>query len=88
MRAKKVKDIPQEEVDRALAEGKTTPAEVEAIFRLTSLPTFEERFVVPPMERDTAVESMFPVLDPVSRNYPTYKGAVGVGFHTDPHRGP
>jgi nitrate reductase / nitrite oxidoreductase, beta subunit len=28
------------------------------------------------------------VLDPVSRNYPTYKGAVGVGFHTDPHRGP
>jgi nitrate reductase beta subunit len=44
--------------------------------------------VVPPMERDTAVESMFPVLDPVSRNYPTYKGALGVGFHTDPHRGP
>jgi hypothetical protein len=68
-------------------EGKTNGAEVEAIFRLTSLPTFEERFVVP-LERDTAVESMFPVLDPVSRDYPTYKGAVGVGFHTNPHRGP
>jgi DNA-binding transcriptional LysR family regulator len=26
------------------------------------------------------------VLDPVSRDYPTYKGAVGVGFHTNPHR--
>jgi nitrate reductase beta subunit len=88
MRAKHVKDIPADEVERALAEGKTNAAEVEAIFRLTSLPTFEERFVVPPMERDTSVESMFPMLDPVSRNYPTYKGAVGTGFHVDPARGP
>jgi len=88
MRAKKVKDIPQDEVERALREGKTNAAEVEAIFRLTSLPTFEERFVVPPMERDTSVESMFPVLDPVSRNYPVYKGAVGTGFHINPQRGP
>jgi nitrate reductase / nitrite oxidoreductase, beta subunit len=31
MRSKKVKDIPQEEVQRALAEGKTTAEEVEAI---------------------------------------------------------
>ena len=57
MRAKKVKgDIPADEVERALAEGKTNGAEVEAIWRLTSLPTFEERFVVPAMERETAVE--------------------------------
>jgi nitrate reductase beta subunit len=88
MRSKKVKDIPEEEVQRALAEGKTTAAEVEAIWRLTSLPTFEERFVVPPMERETAVDSLFPQLDPVSRNYPIRKGEVGVGFHTDPARGP
>jgi nitrate reductase beta subunit len=40
------------------------------------------------MERDTAVESMFPVLDPVSRNYPVHKGAVGTGFHINPQRGP
>ena len=88
MRSKKVKDIPQEEVQRALAEGKTTAEEVEAIWRLTSMPTFEERFVVPAMERETAVESLFPALDPVSRNYPVRKGAVGAGFHTDPARGP
>ena len=43
-------------MERALAEGKTNAAEVEAIWRLTSLPTFEERFVVPAMERETAVE--------------------------------
>jgi nitrate reductase beta subunit len=89
MRAKKVKgDIPAEEVERALAEGKTNAAEVEAIWRLTSLPTFEERFVVPAMERETAVESMFPSLDPISRNYPVRKGEEGVGYHTDPRRGP
>jgi len=89
MRAKKVKgDIPADEVEMALAEGKTNAAEVEAIWRLNSLPTFEERFVVPAMERETAVESMFPALDPVSRNYPVRKGEEGVGFHTDPRRGP
>jgi len=88
MRSKKVKDIPQEEVQRALAEGKTNAAEVEAIWRLTSLPTFEERFVVPAMERETAVESLFPSLDPISRNYPVRKGEEGVGYHTDPRRGP
>ena len=88
MRSKKVKDIPEEEVQRALADGKTTAAEVEAIWRLTSMPTFEERFVVPPMERETAVDALFPQLDPVSHNYPIRKGEVGVGFHTDPARGP
>lgn len=36
---------------------------------------------------------MFPVLNPVSRNYPTRsyptrKGGIGVVFHTYPHRGP
>jgi hypothetical protein len=28
------------------------------------------------------------VLDPVSRNYPVHKGAVGTGFHINPQRGP
>jgi nitrate reductase beta subunit len=31
---------------------------------------------------------MFPSLDPISRNYPVRKGEEGVGFHTDPRRGP
>jgi hypothetical protein len=39
------------------------------IWRLISMPTFEERFVVPPMEREEAVDALFPMLDPVSRNY-------------------
>ncbi|MCC7079031.1 MAG: nitrate reductase subunit beta [Burkholderiales bacterium] len=87
MRAKKVKDVPAAEVAKALAEGHTNAQEVEAIYRLTSLPTFEERFVVPAMERETAVEDLFPALDPIARNYPTRKGEVGFGFRNDPHRG-
>ena len=61
MRSKKVKDIPAEEVQRALSsKARPRAAEVEAIWRLTSMPTFEERFVVPPMERETAVDALFP----------------------------
>jgi nitrate reductase / nitrite oxidoreductase, beta subunit len=57
MRAKTVGNVPEADVARALDYGKTTPEEVEAIFRLTSLPTFKERFVIPPMSRELAVEA-------------------------------
>ena len=56
-RAQKVHDYQQADVDAALAQGKTNAEEVEAIFRLTSLPTYEERFVVPPLGRESAVEA-------------------------------
>jgi nitrate reductase beta subunit len=57
MRAKKVGDVSQEEVDAALAAGKTWPEETEAIFRLTSMPTFKERFVLPPLAREQQIEA-------------------------------
>ena len=78
MRAQKVKDVSEAEVQRALAEGQTTPEEAEAIFRLTSLPTFEERFVIPPLAREEAIES---ALDPL-----THKQQVGFGFNQAPTR--
>ncbi|MCZ2121460.1 MAG: nitrate reductase subunit beta [Anaerolineales bacterium] len=56
-RAQKVKDYQPAEVDEALTQGNTNAEEVEAIFRLTSLPTYEERFVVPPLGRESAVEA-------------------------------
>jgi nitrate reductase beta subunit len=71
-RGQKVGDVPQAAVDRALAEGRTTPEEVEAIFRLTSMPTFEERFVLPPLGREEAIEA---VVDPYTR-----KQETGFGF--------
>ncbi len=88
MRSTKVDDVSKSEVQAALEKAGTDPREVEAIYRLTSLPTYEERFVLPAMEREVALEVQFPSLDPISRNYPTHKGEVGVGFSRPPRRGP
>lgn len=73
-----VKDIPREEARKALELADSTAEEAEAIFRLTSVPTFEERFVVPPLSRETAIE---PVLDPFD-----HKPAAGFGFREAPQR--
>ncbi len=79
MRGKRVNDVPEQEVRDALSAGGTTPAEAEAIFRLTALPTFEERFVVPPLAREQAIEA---TLDPF-----THKREGGFGFRKAPARG-
>ncbi len=78
-RAEQVGDIANAEVLTAIAEAGVTPERCEAIYRLTSLPTFEERFVIPPMHREYAIALME---DPA-----THKGAAGVGFRTKPERG-
>jgi nitrate reductase beta subunit len=57
MRSKTVGNIDAAQVAAALADGGTTAEEAEAIFRLTSLPTFKERFVLPPMARELAIEA-------------------------------
>ena len=41
-----------------LAQADCTPEEAEAIYRLTALCTFEERFVIPPMHREEAIAMM------------------------------
>jgi nitrate reductase beta subunit len=79
MRSRRVKDVPQAEVDEALREGGTTAEEAEAIFRLTAMPTLEERFVVPPLAREMAIEA---TMDPF-----THKREGGFGFRTPPRRG-
>jgi nitrate reductase beta subunit len=77
-RAQRVTDIPEAEVQEALRIGKTTPEEVEAIFNLTSLPTMEERFVIPAFAREEAIEQS---LDPY-----THKPAAGFGYREAPAR--
>jgi nitrate reductase beta subunit len=72
MRAKKVGDVPDAEVTAALEAGRTTAAEAEAIFRLTSMPTFQERFVLPPLSREQQIEATD---DPYRR-----KQEAGFGF--------
>ena len=80
MRSKKVKDIPAEEVEKALQLGKTTPAEVEAIWRLTSMPTFEERFVVHPIEQRRRSISPSQCSIRCRATIRIRKGAVGVAL--------
>jgi nitrate reductase beta subunit len=78
MRAKKVGDVPDEKLREALALGQTTATEAEAIFRLTSLPTPEERYVIPPMTREVAVQEL---VDPYTR-----RAEAGFGFTQPPER--
>ncbi len=78
MRGKRVNDVPESEVQEALSAGGTSPVEAEAIFRLTAMPTFEERFVVPPLAREGAIEA---TMDPFTR-----KREGGFGFRQAPAR--
>ncbi|MBI2847151.1 MAG: nitrate reductase subunit beta [Chloroflexi bacterium] len=56
-RAQRVRDVSEVEMKEALEQGNTTPEEVQAIFQLTSKPSFEERFVIPPLAREMAIET-------------------------------
>lgn len=51
----------------------------EEIYKLTTIPQLEDRFVLPPYRREMAIEELN---DPLS-----YKGATGFGYLQEPHRG-
>jgi nitrate reductase beta subunit len=72
MRSSTVHDVPETEVSQALAVGKISAKEAEAIWRLTSMATFEERFVLPAMAPEMAIETM-------KKTY-KHKAEAGFGF--------
>jgi nitrate reductase beta subunit len=78
-RALTVGDVEMSVAERMLREADSSPEEAEAIYRLTSLCTFEDRFVIPPMHREEAIQMME---DPLA-----HKQSVGFGFMTGPRRG-
>jgi nitrate reductase beta subunit len=78
-RALTVGDIDRAAADKALLEADCTAEEAEAIYKLTALCTFEDRFVIPPSHREMAIEMLE---DPQSR-----KQAAGFGFIAGPKRG-
>ena len=53
-----VGDIDEEKARAALAEAETTPDEANAIYRLSALATFDDRFVIPPVQREMAMEML------------------------------
>jgi len=77
-RAITVGDVTMETAARMLEEADCTLEEAEAIYRLTSLCTFEDRFVIPPMHREEAIEMLNDPQD--------YKQGTGFGFLSGPRR--
>jgi nitrate reductase beta subunit len=52
-----VRDLPETEVHKILRDAQTTPEEAHAIYQLTALPTQYQRYVLPPLQREEAIES-------------------------------
>jgi len=74
-----VGDVDGETAARMLREADCSPEEADDIYKLTSLCTFEERFVIPPSHREEAIEMLE---DPLE-----HKQAAGFGFLSKPQRG-
>ncbi|MCB0477860.1 MAG: nitrate reductase subunit beta [Crocinitomicaceae bacterium] len=74
-----VGDLSEEEVKELMDKAKVNADTANAIFRLTSLATFEERFVIPPAHREESIEMIEATADA--------KGETGFGFKERPTRG-
>jgi nitrate reductase beta subunit len=74
-----VGDLSEENVKNLMTRAKVGPETADAIFRLTSLATFEERFVIPPAHREESIEMIEATADA--------KGETGFGFKMRPKRG-
>jgi len=68
-----------EQTERILSFAGTNIPEAEAMYRLTTIPTLEDRFVLPPYHREMATEAWKDPLD--------HKGETGLGYVQIPIRG-
>lgn len=78
-RAETVGDLPDSESKNAMKEVMIDKETADDIFRLTSLPLFDQRFVIPPAHREEAIEML--------ENTADVKGNSGFGFIERPVRG-
>ena len=78
-RAQTVGDVTMEEAQSALDTAGITAKEAEAIYHLTTLADNNERFVIPPMARESAIEAFG---DPAE-----HKASSGFGKRQPPVRG-
>jgi len=56
-RSLQTEDLDLVSISRMMREGNVTPDEAEEIYRMTTLPTPYDRFVLPPLQREEAVSS-------------------------------
>jgi nitrate reductase beta subunit len=71
-----VGDVTKETAERALAQADCTWEEAQAIFRLTALASEDDRYIIPPFQREMAIEM---VTDPQE-----WKQTAGFGFRESP----
>lgn len=79
MRRRSVEKNVDEIARQALEKSGLSEEQVMAIYQLTTQPSLEERFVIPPYHREMAVESW---KDPLA-----HKGEAGLGYIQSPVRG-
>jgi len=72
-------DLDMQRARAMLAEADCTPEQAEAIYRLTSIASLDDRFVIPPSHREQAIEMLD---EPLAA-----KGFAGMGFRKRPERG-
>lgn len=77
-RSQSVGDVTAEVLENAIKQAATSAEECEAIYKLTSLASFDERFVIPPMAREAAMEDL---ISPFQ-----HKAHAGTGFKRDTSR--
>jgi len=78
-RAVTVGDVDMATAQRMLHEADCTPEEADAIYAMTALCTFDDRFVIPPAHREEAIEML--------RDPHEHRQGVGFGFLSAPKRG-
>ena len=78
-RAQDVSDVDADKVKRVLREAQLSPEQAEAIYRLTSLCTVEDRYVMPPIQREEAMGD--------TCTAGACKGQCGLGAAQAPRRG-
>ncbi|MDH5597959.1 MAG: nitrate reductase subunit beta [Cyclobacteriaceae bacterium] len=78
-REETVGDMKKEEIAKQLDEIGITSEVADAIFRLTTIAAFDERFVIPPAHREESIEMLESTAD--------VKGETGFGFKEKPTRG-
>ena len=74
-----VGDLTEAEIKDAMNEVNLSEDMADAIYRLTSLPLFDQRFVIPAAHREEAMEMLESTAD--------VKGNTGFGFREKPERG-
>jgi nitrate reductase beta subunit len=73
-----VGDVNAEAAQKALLEADCSAEQADAIYRLSTLATWDDRFVIPPFQREMAMEMM---VDPHE-----HRAGAGFGFREAPRR--